>query len=330
MTSISRRVPGRRADNPNHSVRRRLVPLIPIIVLAATIGENQPSLAWGDDLPFEQQQNVVYGEGHGVGLLMDVFRPTANANGLGIIDVASGAWYSDRGKIRDHMLAGVYDLFCERGYTVFAVRPGSRPKYSVPDMLHHLGLAVQHIQANAQQYGVDPDRLGITGASAGGHLAALVALSPTNGLRLAAQQAQALPPENPIRAAGLFFPPTDLLSWDGERELVMDELLRPLLFGEAGSAAESGKLRSAAVEFSPLRQVSTTPTLPFLLIHGDADQVVPLSHSTRFVDAVQQAGGHAELIVKPGGGHPWLTIRREVQQMVDWFDRHMAPVATAE
>jgi acetyl esterase/lipase len=301
-----------------------------VSLLVTSPATTQQSLIRADELPFEQQQNVVYGEGHGVGLLMDVFRPTANANGLGIIDVASGAWYSDRSKIRDHMLAGVYDLFCERGYTVFAVRPGSRPKYSVPDMLHHLGLAVQHIRTNAQQYGVDPDRLGITGASAGGHLAALVALSPTNGLKPAAREAHAVPPENPIRAAGLFFPPTDLLSWDGEREVLMDELLRPLLFGEAGPAAEADQLRSAAVEFSPLRQVTATPTLPFLLIHGDADQVVPLSHSTRFVDAVQGAGGQAELVVKPGGGHPWLTIRREVQQMVDWFDRQMAPAATAK
>lgn len=311
-------------------VRSNAASWVPLALYAILLGWMHSPAAAADDLPFEQQQNVVYGEGHGVGLLMDVFRPTANANGLGIIDVASGAWYSDRGKIRDHMLAGVYDLFCERGYTVFAVRPGSRPKYSVPDMLHHLGLAVEHIRANSDQYGIDPDRIGITGASAGGHLAALVALSPTNGLKPTGRQAAATPPSNPIRAAGLFFPPTDLLSWDGERELLMDELLRPLLFGEAGSAAEADQLRAAAVQFSPLRQVADAPPLPFLLIHGDADQVVPLSHSTRFVDAVQEAGGQAELVVKPGGGHPWLTIRREVQQMVDWFDRQMATMATAD
>ncbi len=51
---------------------------------------------------YKQQENVVYDEVHGVGLLMDVFQPTSEPNGRAIVDVASGAWYSDRGKIRDH------------------------------------------------------------------------------------------------------------------------------------------------------------------------------------------------------------------------------------
>ena len=61
---------------------------------------------------------------HGVGLLMDVFTPTGEANGLGIVDVISGAWHSDRGKIRDHMRAQTFQILCAKGYTVFAVRPG--------------------------------------------------------------------------------------------------------------------------------------------------------------------------------------------------------------
>ena len=51
---------------------------------------------------YVQKQDVVFGESHGTGLLMDVFEPTTKSNGLAIIDVASGSWYSDRGKIRDH------------------------------------------------------------------------------------------------------------------------------------------------------------------------------------------------------------------------------------
>ena len=51
--------------------------------------------------PYEQIKNIVYAESHGIGLVMDIFKPNGNHNGLGIVDVASGAWHSDRGKIRD-------------------------------------------------------------------------------------------------------------------------------------------------------------------------------------------------------------------------------------
>jgi len=56
--------------------------------------------------------------------------PKGKANGLAIIDVVSGAWYSDRGKLREHTLAQVYAIFCSHGYTVFGIRPGSRTRYT--------------------------------------------------------------------------------------------------------------------------------------------------------------------------------------------------------
>ena len=65
-------------------------------------------------------------------------RPPAQSNGLGIVDVASGAFYSDRGKIEDHRRAQMYDIFCGKGYTVFAVRPGSITKFSLAEMAKNL------------------------------------------------------------------------------------------------------------------------------------------------------------------------------------------------
>jgi dipeptidyl aminopeptidase/acylaminoacyl peptidase len=62
---------------------------------------------------------------------------------------------------------------------------------------------------------------------------------------------------------------------------------------------------------------------PFLLIHGDADPVVPLQQSEVMLAALKNAGVPAELIVKKGGGHPWLTLHEEVQVVGDWFDRQL-------
>ncbi len=75
-------------------------------------------------------------------------------------------------------------------------------------------------------------------------------------------------------------------------------------------------------QISPARLV-TANAPPFLLIHGDADQVVPLQQSELMLAALKQANVPAELIVKKGGGHPWLTIHEEVQVIAEWFDKQL-------
>src|SRR2546430_4582183 len=164
--------------------------------------------------PYEQKMDVVYGEVHGTGLLMDVFTPKGKPNGLAIIDVVSGAWYSDRGKIREHAQGQFYNIFCSRGYTVFAVRPGSRTRYTGLEMASHVKTGIRYVKQHAQEYKIDPDRLGITGASAGGHLATLVAVTPEEGKPDAGSPL--LRHGTVLRAAAVFFPPTDFLDWDGK------------------------------------------------------------------------------------------------------------------
>ena len=110
--------------------------------------------------PYVQHENIVYSEVHGVALVLDVFVPTGTRNGIGIVDVASGAWYSDRGKINDHKRAQMYDIFAGKGYTVFAVRPGSVTKFCVPEMMTHLKTGIRWVKDRAQKYEIDPDRLG--------------------------------------------------------------------------------------------------------------------------------------------------------------------------
>jgi dipeptidyl aminopeptidase/acylaminoacyl peptidase len=275
----------------------------------------------GDDgLPYEQKKDVVYAEAHGTGLLMDIFTPTGKPNGLGIVDIASGSWNSDRNKIRDHTLAQVYTIFCSRGYVVFAVRPGSKTRYTAAEMDRNVKSAIRYIKLHASEYKIDPARLGLTGGSAGGHLATLAALTPEQG------KAQATNPidrhDTTVRAVGAFFPPTDFLDWDGNKAIRID-VLGPLLFVGGVRGQSENEITEAAKAISPVHRVDK-PTIPFLLIHGDADNVVPLSQSKKLVDALKKAGGSAELIVKSGGGHPWLTLPQEVKVMADWFDKQLA------
>jgi predicted esterase len=271
------------------------------------------------DAPFLQKQDLVYGEVHGTGLLMDVFTPTGKPNGLAIIDVVSGAWHSDRNKLRDHMLAQMFHIYCGRGYTVFAIRPGSKTRYTASEMERHVKLGIRFVKEHAAEYGIDPNRLGLTGASAGGHLATLAALTPEPGRPESKRPAQRF--DTTVQAVGVFFPPTDLVDWE-EGKPADPKILQPLLsVGESAPLGDEEVMKRAR-GVSPLHRI-TKPGPTFLLIHGNADLVVPLSHSERLVKAIKEAGGSAELIVKQGGGHPWLTLPEEVKVMADWFDKQL-------
>ena len=289
-----------------------------VLILLALCFSTRAAVA--QEPPYVQHENVVYGEAHGVGLLMDIFTPTGDANGLGVVDVISGAWHSDRGKIRDHERARTFHTLCDKGYTVFAIRPGSITKFNVAEMLSHLNEGIRWVKKHAGDYQVDPERLGLMGASAGGHLACLAAVTAEKGL--GNSEGNGANQSTRVKAVAVFFPPTDFLDFGGKTLDSGDELMGRLV----GSAAQPQAVDSAQLlkQISPAHLV-TRQAPPFLLIHGDADPVVPLQQSERMLAALKEAGVSAELIVKQGGGHPWFTIHEEVKVVADWFDKQLVP-----
>jgi acetyl esterase/lipase len=276
--------------------------------------------AVADSLPYEQKQDLVYGEMDGAGLLMDVFTPTGTKNGLGIVDIASGAWHSDRGKIRDHQMAQMYTIFCSKGYTVFAVRPGSRGRFTAEDMVRNVKTGIRWAKAHAADYGIDPDKLGLTGASAGGHLAALTVVTREDGDPKAKNPLNRF--NTDVSAVGIFFPPTNFLQW-GTGGMPDFKLIGDILFVGGVNGRTPEEIETKARAISPGLNVNTK-TPPFLIWHGDADPLVPLQQSEFFVEKLKGVGTDVEFYVKAGGGHPWLTIPEEVAKMGDWFDTKLA------
>jgi len=116
---------------------------------------------------YNRTEDVIYGRKFGTALTLDVFRPKEHANGLGVVWAVSGGWYSAHDI--DGMIPGFAPLL-QRGYTVFPVVHGSQPKFAIPEILQDMNRAVRFIRFHAKDYGIDPDRLGMTGGSAGGHL----------------------------------------------------------------------------------------------------------------------------------------------------------------
>ncbi len=263
---------------------------------------------------YTQHQNIVYTESFGVGLVMDVFVPTGEKNGLAIVDIVSGAWHSDRGKIEQHKMAQMYEIFCKRGYTVFGVRPGSITKFTGLEMLKHIQEGVRWVKEHADEYDIDPERLGMTGASAGGHLGCLAGVASVDT-------------DAAVKAIAVFFPPTDLIEYaGGDVNLQSDARINTILSALGFNGRIEGVTEEQATKrltlLSPARRVSGKEP-PFLLIHGDADNVVPLKQSELMVDALKEKGVPVKLIVKPGGGHPWPTINEEVAVIADWMDQEL-------
>lgn len=284
-------------------------------LLVTTLTVLVAGTAFGSSLPYEQHENLVYDERDGVGLLMDVFEPVGEKNGLAIIDIASGSWYSDRGKIRDHKMARMYNTFCGKGYTVFAVRPGSRTKFTAEEMVENVKSAIRWVKAHAHEYGVDPDRLGLAGASAGGHLAALTVVTAEDGDVNARDPYEKF--DTHVAAVGIFFPPTNFIEW-GNGKPDFNRIGSILFHGGIDGRSEE-EIEAQARKVSPGLHVNGS-TPPFLIWHGDADPLVPLQQSEFFVGQLKAAGTDVEFHVKEGGGHPWMTIYEEVALMSDWFD----------
>lgn len=292
------------------------------LILAAFV-VSQPASA-ADSSLYTQHENVVYGEEHGIGLLMDIFTPNEDRNGLAVIDVISGAWHSDRGKIRDHQRAQTFDILCGKGYTVFAIRPGSITKFSAREMLENLNQGIRWVKDHAADYEIDPERLGMMGASAGGHLACLAAVTANPK-----SESSDAPRNNDtrVKAVAVFFPPTDFLDYGGKAtdpraDDDRSKLVRALAFPDGVENLTDEEITQNLRRISPARLV-TPQSPPLLLIHGDADLAVPLQQSERMLAALKEAGVPAKLIVKHGGGHPWPTIHEEVQVIADWFDEQL-------
>src|SRR6185369_11324684 len=101
----------------------------------------------------------------------DVFQPV-KANGAGVLFLMSGGWVSSYSAPNPRN----FEALLGRGYTVFTVWHGSQPKYIVPEIMEDIHRAARFVRANAKRFGIDPQRIGVTGTSSGGHLSLLLAL----------------------------------------------------------------------------------------------------------------------------------------------------------
>jgi acetyl esterase/lipase len=295
-----------------------------------------PAARAADDAPFTRRQDIVYGRKYGTALTLDVFSPRDSGNGAAAIFVVSGGWFSGH-EFLDGAGPGFINELSRRGYTVFGVVHGSQPKYTIPEVLTDMHRAVRFIRHNAKEYSIDANRLGIYGGSAGGHLSLMQGLAGKDG-----DPASKDPVEREssrVAAVACFYPPTDFLNYGKEGEIaigrgILKDFKAPFDFHELDKRTNSfvpvtdeQKILEIGREISPINHVSADDP-PTLIIHGDADKLVPIQQAQILVKKLTDAGVEAKLVVKPGAGHGWPDQARDMPLIADWFDTHLKKPAT--
>jgi len=170
--------------------------------------------------------------------------------------------------------------------------------------------AVRFIRQHAREYGVDPDRIGVFGSSAGGQLALLLGTTADAGDPSASDAV--LRESSRVAAVVAYFPPTDLSRWGNTRAF----------------PATAALTEAEAAQYSPIRFVSSGAA-PSLIVHGDADAVVPMVEGETMYGALTKAGVPASFIRIEGAGHGFegADLERANAAMVRWFDRHLGSAA---
>lgn len=272
-----------------------------------------PTLA---DETYTITPDVVYGHKAGMALTFDVVRPK-EPNGVGVLFMMSGGWVSvwmPPQTLLDVKPPNPFQFFhglVDHGYTLFIVRHGSSPQFKVPEAVADVRRAVRYIRLHAADFKIDPNRIGVCGGSAGGHLSLMLGTASDDGDKDAKDEIDRV--GNRVAAVVAYFPPVDLRQWIGDK-------------------------RFPALDFDPKLAESVSPLLhaskddpPTLLIHGDKDDLVKLDNSERIEAALKKEGVECQLIVMPGAGHGFGSEqgKQASEALIDWFDKHLGKPQTA-
>jgi len=234
------------------------------------------------------ERNIVYCIMDGVPLRADIYFPqAADAPTPLLIFIHGGGWSSGT-KSGGMGFEGIPAL-SYAGYTLASIDYRLAPEYKMPAMIEDAKCAVRSFRAHAAEYGIDPDRIGVMGASAGGHLAAILG---TAGEAAGFEVGEYLAYSSRVQAVVDMAGPADLTT-----PFISDsEAMAARIFG----STDSGNPLFASC--SPVTWISSDDP-PFLILHGDRDETVPVGQSRELYDRLVAAGVDARLIIVKNAGH---------------------------
>ncbi len=276
-------------------------------------------------------KEYVYGYIDGVALVMNVIKPP-KPNGIAVIRLISSGWISH---IPNSSSVKKYKAFTDRGQTVFLISHGSQPRYKIAEIFEQIQRSVRFIRYHAKSFDIDPERIGITGVSAGAHLSLMIGVSES--IPKTANQKDALMHNrstliDPVDlvsckadAVGCFCPPSNLVEFTSPDSTFFQSRAGRII---APNAFAVSAVNSLEVQKRELRKLSpyyfiTNVSPPTIIIHGDSDSLVPFSQSKLYADQLKKTGIPCELVVKEGVGHTWKTMDDDNEIVARWFEKFL-------
>ena len=267
-------------------------------------------------LTAQAQKNIVYAETASGPQLLDLYLPANTKSPVPlIIWIHGGGWKNGS---KENCLP-VRMGFTDRGYAVASINYRLTGEASFPAQIEDCKEAVRWLRAHAGEYGLDAGHFGVWGSSAGGHL---VALLGTSGDVSAFDKGENLNISSRVQAVCDYYGPSDFYTMGSapgfERHARADSPESALLGGPVSEKPETAKAASPVSHVTP-------DDPPFLIVHGDADRVVPPDQSHRMDAALRKAGVKTELVILPGAGHggPAFASSEMTDKVAAFFDSHL-------
>jgi acetyl esterase/lipase len=264
------------------------------------------------------ERDLVYAEPEGHPQHLDLFVPKEGAGPFPLVVwIHGGGWQSG-----SRAGAGGVLRLTPFGYAAASIDYRLTDVAKFPAQIEDCKAAIRWLRAHAAQYRIDPDRIGVWGASAGGHL---VALLGTTGNTREFDVGANLDVSSRVQAVCDFYGPSDFLATINSPNAhvlnTADGPVGKLLGGPPSEMAD------AARRASPVTYVAKD-NAPFLIVHGTLDPTVPPTQSQILYDMLMQTGVEAQLHFIPGAKHGGPEFSTpEVNAMIRaFFDRHLKPV----
>jgi len=295
---------------------------VALFLVCVALATAAPSLAEENRLTLpagvKQIADIVYARVGGTELHMDINLPEKMPDKPlpVVVWIHGGGW--KQGTYKWNRSA----WFVKHGYAAASIQYRFIDEAIFPAQIHDCKAAIRFLRANASKYGIDPNRIGVWGGSAGGHLAAL--LGTSGGVKELETNLDNSDQSSRVQAVCEWYGPNDLAMGIREPEpgRKKPQLLVQLLGATHEEKPEIYRLAS------PISHV-TKDDPPFLIVHGDADDLVPVAQAEVFYVALRKAGVEAAFIKVRNGNHG-LTAKDQhpdlasiEKRMVEFFDRHL-------
>ena len=256
-------------------------------------------------------RDIPYVEGGHEQQRLDLYLPEkADARRPLVVWVHGGGW--EAGRKEDSPAAWLVG----KGFTVASINYRLSQHAVFPAQIQDCKSAIRWLRANAAKYHLDPNRVGVAGDSAGGHLVAL--LGTTGGVKELEGSQGNLDQFSRVQAVVDFYGPTDFVSWDPHFSNYAYAVITRLIGGPPHENKEKARKASSVAYVNK-------DSAPFLILHGDKDGIVPLAQSQELAEALKKAGVEVDLQVIKGSGHGGPAfLSPENRKLIDeFFAKHL-------